>query len=381
MKTKLIILGIVVIVVIFILGLVSNKSTPPPETEPNTTIKPTVEVDADEVSIIAENLDTPWGIAFLPDNIILITERPGRVRLIGAHGGLQYDPVIVLNQVKEVGESGLLGIAPHPDFLGNQYVYLYYSYGVQVNRLRNDTINRVVRMKFQNNKLINEQIIVDGIPGSDNHNGGRMHFGPDGYLYITTGDAQDVSQAQDTSSLAGKILRVTDEGKPVSGNPFGNLIYSYGHRNPQGIAWDSFRNLWATEHGRSGVASGYDELNFIQSGKNYGWPDIQGDETASGMEKPILNSGATNTWAPSGAAFVESSLFFGGLKGEALYEAVIGDIEVTELKEHFKGQFGRIRDVVLGPDGMLYITTSNQDGRGNPASVDDRVIRVNPQKL
>lgn len=330
-----------------------------------------------QFSIVAKNLDTPWGIAFLPDNSILITERSGRVRLVDNKGNLQPDPVITLKNVKEFGEGGLLGIAFHPNFSKNGYVYLYYTYGGSAG----NTLNRVVRMTYENKQLKDEQIIVDKIPGSFFHNGGRIKFGPDGYLYITTGDAQNPSQSQDINSLAGKILRVTDNGQPALGNPFGNLVYSYGHRNSQGLAWNANSQFWSTEHGRSGILSGLDELNLIEKGKNYGWPLIQGDQKKAGMEIPKINSGSFVTWAPAGGVFIKNSLFFGGLREEKLYEAVIENDKVISLKEHFKNQFGRIRDVVLGPDNFLYISTSNRDGRGLPVSSDDRIIKIDPSKL
>lgn len=330
-------------------------------------------------TIVAQGLNTPWAIAFLPNGDMLVTERQGTVRLVGANGNLQNEPVARIAGAKEQGEGGLLGLALHPDFVKNNLVYFYYTYSSD----GENTLNRVVRMKYENEKLTDEQIVIDKIPGASNHNGGRIKFGPDKYLYITTGDAQEPSLAQDKNSLAGKILRVTDEGKPASGNPFGNLVYSYGHRNPQGIAWDENGNFWETEHGPSGgsLGTGNDEINFIDNGKNYGWPEIQGDQTREGMVMPIKNSTPQVAWAPAGAAFTGNSFFFGGLRGQTLYEAIIENNQITDFKEHFKGKYGRIREVILGPDNMLYITTSNRDGRGIPKPEDDRIIKINPAKL
>lgn len=323
---------------------------------------------------LAEELDTPWAIAFLPDNSMLVTERAGNVLYIDPNGALDPNPIAVLDQVTEIGEGGLLGITAHPDFAQNHYVYLYYTYSGS----GDSTLNRVVRMVYNNKKLSNEATILEHIPGSANHDGGRIKFGPDGYLYITTGDAENPSQAQDTTSLGGKILRITDQGKAAPGNPFGNLVYSYGHRNSQGLAWDETGQLWETEHGPSGTETGNDEVNRIDIGKNYGWPTIRGTQTKGGMEKPVIESGTGTAWAPAGAAFLDGKLYFGGLRGEALYAY---NPSTSDLQELFKGTYGRIRDVVAGPDGMLYITTSNKDGRGSPLNGDDKVIRVNPAKL
>jgi glucose/arabinose dehydrogenase len=337
----------------------------------------TTQQDIPAVSTIASGLEVPWAIAFLPDKTMLFTERPGRVRMITANGQLLPDPPLTLSvPLPRDGEGGLLGIAIHPDFSSNHYVYLYYTYASSGNQ----TKNRVVRYTFANNKLTGETIIVDAIPGALYHDGGRIKFGPDRYLYITTGDSQDPSLAQSTNAIAGKILRVTDDGKAAPGNPFNNLVYSYGHRNPQGIAWDQTGKLWETEHGRSNP-TGFDEVNLIDPGKNYGWDIIQGNETKAGMVTPKINSGPTTTWAPSGAAFVGNSLFFAGLKGQTLYEAVIQNNTVLDIKAHLKGQYGRLREAVVGPDGMLYITTSNRDGRGSPGADDDKILRINPTKL
>lgn len=331
------------------------------------------------IKIIAQNLEIPWGLVFLPDRSILFTERPGRVRMIDKDGNLLPTPLATISEVKHIGEGGLLGIAIHPDFANNNYVYLYYTYS----STGDNTLNRVARFSLKNNQLIGEVVIVDNIPGAANHNGGRIKFGPDNFLYITTGDAQNPSQAQDKNSLAGKILRVTDDGKKAPDNPFNNLVYSYGHRNPQGLAWDNYGRLWETEHG----STAFDEVNVIHKGENFGWPEIRGDNGREGMQKPFVHSGNA-TWAPSGVVTKDNRLYFGGLRGQAVYSLDISlkitlDMREKErlVGESFKGQFGRIRDVVLGPDGSLYITTSNKDGRGTVQEGDDKIIRIDPQKI
>jgi glucose/arabinose dehydrogenase len=373
MRKLTLVLGITIVLAGGFIWLRSGvRLSPVSKPTPAQNVSPT-NSETPQITVIAENLDTPWAMVFLPDKSILITERPGRVRLVDGNGNLQPEPIASLSQVREVGEGGLLGITKHPDFSANNYIYLYYTYSASGGK----TLNRVVRMTYRDKQLKEEKIIVDRIPGSSNHNGGRIKFGPDNSLYITTGDAENPSQAQDINALGGKILRVSDEGKAVSDNPFNNPVYSYGHRNPQGLAWDNTGQLWATEHGRSGARSGLDELNLIEKGKNYGWPNIQGDEKQAGMETPRLNSGPDVTWAPAGLAFVGNSLFFGGLRGQAVYQVLPGGENLT-LKEHFKGQFGRIREVITGPDNLLYITTSNRDGRGKPNAADDKIIRINP---
>ncbi|MBI2611240.1 PQQ-dependent sugar dehydrogenase [Candidatus Gottesmanbacteria bacterium] len=363
-----------------------NKNTPPsPIQQIPSVSREKIDSESPPIAVVAENLEVPWAIAFLPaspaggpDGGMLVTERPGRVRFIDNDGKLDSTPVATIDSVNAVGEGGLMGIALHPDFEKNQYVYLYYTYDGS----GNNTSNRLVRMRFENNHLANEEILVDSIPGASNHNGGRIKFGPDGFLYIGTGDVQEPSQSQNRNTLGGKILRVTDTGKPAPGNPFGNEVYSYGHRNVQGLAWDSRGQMWATEHGPSGIWPNccQDEINRIEQQGNYGWPQSVGDKVAAGTVGPMFHSGR-DIWAPSGASIVGDSFFFAGLRGVTLYEAVIENGEVTEVKEHFKGQFGRLREVVVGPDNMLYITTSNRDGRGKPQSGDDKVIRVNPNLL
>ncbi|QQS44227.1 PQQ-dependent sugar dehydrogenase [Candidatus Roizmanbacteria bacterium] len=323
-------------------------------------------------SVVAENLDTPWEIVFLPDKSMLVTERKGTVRYIDPSGQLSSQPILEITDAREIGEGGLMGMALHPDFEKNGYVYLYYTYSGD----ENGTKNRVVRMTYDNTALSDEETIIDNIPGAQNHNGGRIAFGPDGYLYITTGDAQNPSLAQNTDSLAGKILRVTETGAPAPGNPFENLVYSYGHRNPQGLAWDARGQLWSTEHGRSGIQSGFDEVNLIRAGGNYGWPDIQGTETRGEMIAPVINSGSSDTWAPAGAAIVQDTLYFVGLRGRSLYEVSIQGESLGELSQLLNDEYGRLRVAALGPDNYLYIATSNKDGRGNPGETDDRIIKI-----
>lgn len=307
-------------------------------------------------------LNVPWAIDFLTSDEIIATERSGKILFIN----LKNKSVerISINEVVGAGEGGLLGITRHPNFDKNRWIYVYYTY------LKSLTyFNKVVRFEVDHHHFINPVVILDRIPASWIHDGGQIKFGPDGFLYITTGDANQPNDAQDLNSLAGKILRVKEDGSVPSTNPFLNSpVFSYGHRNPQGIAWDSQGNLWETEHG----SSARDEINLIQSGKNYGWPIIQGNEKKEGMISPILQSG-TETWAPSGADIKNDKLYFAGLRGQSLYEF---DLKIHQLKKYFFHEFGRLRSVKLGPDGKLYVTTSNRDGRGRFHEGDDFLLQI-----
>jgi len=266
------------------------NATPPavsistPTTQPSAT--------PPDLEVIASDLQIPWEIVFLPDGDMLITERIGQLIRMESPSGERI--VHVVEGVQPVGEGGLLGLALHPDFENNALIYLYLT-----TRSTSGLVNQVVQYRLQDDRLSNRTVILDGILASSNHDGGRMAFGPDGMLYITTGDAEQPDLAQDTRSLNGKILRINPDGSIPPDNPFGNAVYSYGHRNPQGLAWDAAGRLWSTEHGPSGLQSGFDELNLIIKGVNYGWPLIRGEQTRSGMQVQLIQSGASDTWAPA----------------------------------------------------------------------------------
>jgi len=322
--------------------------------------------------IIAKDLQIPWDIAFLPSGDLLVTERAGKLTRIG----IQTKVVAEIDGVKHIGEGGLLGIALHPNFLTNKFIYLYST-----SQTTKGIMNRVERYRLSNDSLSEKITILEGIKGSKNHDGGHISFGPDGYLYITTGDAEVPNSAQESLSLNGKILRIKDDGAIPVDNPFGNAVYSMGHRNPQGLAWDAKGNLWETEHGPSGTQTGFDELNRIQKGGNYGWPILKGDQIKEGYIAPTLHSGSNDTWAPAGLVYFQGSLFFTGLRGEALYEAKINEDSTITLSTHFKSEFGRLRALRLHPDMSLYVSTSNTDGRGFKKKSDDKIIKIEPMRL
>src|SRR3989344_6758906 len=315
-----------------------------------------------QIEIIATGLNIPWDVDFLPSGEILVTERPGNLLIIGKDRN-----IIKVDGVHHVGEGGLLGLAVHPDFSDNNFIFLYLT-STDKGRIT----NRVERYKLESNQLSGRQIILQGIAGSSVHDGGQLEFGPDGLLYVGTGDASMQNLAQDKKSLNGKILRVAGDGSVPKDNPFGNAVYSYGHRNVQGLAWDDRGQLWASEHGPSGIGSGFDELNRIEKGKNYGWPVIQGDASRDGMEKPVIQSGAKETWAPSGLGFFQGRLWMAGLRGETLYAF---DPASTSLNKYLVKVYGRLRAVKVGDKG-LYITTSNRDGRGSPKTGDDKLLLI-----
>jgi glucose/arabinose dehydrogenase len=381
MKFKIIAIAIIVVVALGFIFKDDLKRTffkPTPSTVPQAQhSEQGNQNELKDIETIKSGLKIPWEIVLLPDNRLLVTERAGNIKVFSLDDPAK-EVSISIQGIAAAGEGGLLGAALHPDFESNKQIYLYYT-----TRSEGALVNRVERFKLENDKLAEGKIIVNNIPGNSNHDGGRIAFGPDGYLYITTGDAQNEDSAQDKSSLAGKILRVDSEGRAALDNPFNNLVFSYGHRNPQGIIWDDQKRLWATEHGPSGTQTGNDELNLIERGANYGWPVIKGTQQRAGMKTPVLESGSSETWAPAGIAYANNSLFFGGLRGQTLYEAKLGG-DKPVLSAHFRNEFGRVRAIVAAEykgEKVLYLTTSNRDGRGNPIADDDRIIRVRIESL
>lgn len=333
-------------------------------------------------------LEAPWAVAFAPDGRVFITERPGRIRIVRG-GRLEPQPWATLEVWQAPpgrNEAGLLGLALDPEFAANGFVYIYHTYQAD-----GTVWNRVVRMVDREGRGVPDRVILDRIPGAAVHDGGRILFGPDGLLYIGTGDAAQEDQAQAPGSLAGKILRITRDGGIPPDNPTaGSPVYSLGHRNVQGLAWHAqTRRLYATEHGPSGMPGVpgrccRDELNLIEPGRNYGWPVVSGAAGDARFVDPIAHSGDLDTWAPGGLAHVTrgpwaGSLVFAGLRSEVLYRVVLEGPDgrrVARIEPQLRGQLGRLRDAVEGPDGALYVTTSNRDGRGNPRPDDDRLFRL-----
>jgi glucose/arabinose dehydrogenase len=310
--------------------------------------------------VLARDLQVPWGLAFLPNGDALVGERvSGRVHRVGSRGGRRLVGRIDVN---DAGEGGLLGIAVHPGFAENRWVYFYLTRGDR---------NLVIRRRLRGGELVGSQEVLDGIPASSTHNGGRIRFGPDGCLYAGTGDAGRSGSAQDRGSLAGKILRMTPRGAVPEGNPFGNLVWSYGHRNVQGLDWDSRGRMWASELGQNVR----DELNRVRRGRNYGWPEVEGGDGAGPFADPFV-TWTTAQCSPSGITVAAGRVWVGALRGECLWSVRLDGRNRRRTVRHFHQDFGRVRTVERAPDGSLWIATSNRDGRGDPSRRDDRLIRV-----
>ncbi|MFD6952090.1 glucose sorbosone dehydrogenase [Nocardiopsis sp. TSRI0078] len=322
------------------------------------------EIEPGQPEVVATGLEVPWGLVFLPDGSALVSQRDS-AGIAHVSGDGTVTDVGTVEEVSPVGEGGLLGLALHPDFPDEPYVYAYHT---------SESDNRISRMEYdrEGGSLGEAEVVLDGIPSSSHHDGGRIAFGPDGLLYVGTGDAGRSRQAQNTDSLAGKILRVTPEGEPAPGNPFDNRVYSYGHRNVQGLAWDEEGNLYATEFG----ADKLDEVNLVEAGNNYGWPEVEGPGGGDEYVDPLV------TWSPeeaspSGAAIAGGSLWVAALRGERLWEVPLTEDGLGEPVAHYQEEYGRLRTVATAPgDDGLWLTTSNRDALGNPVAEDDRVLRV-----
>ncbi|MFA1549559.1 sorbosone dehydrogenase family protein [Actinomadura chokoriensis] len=309
---------------------------------------------------IAANLSVPWAVAFLPGGDALVTERDS-ARLVRVAPSGKKTSVGTVPGVRPQGEGGLLGVAVSPSYSTDHLIYLYFTAASD---------NRVVRATYDG-RLGTPEPIVTGIPKGANHDGGRLAFGPDKMLYISTGETGDPSLAQDKNSLGGKILRVAPDGKPAPGNPFGNRVWTYGHRNVQGLAWDAKGRLYATEFGQNR----FDEINLIEKGRNYGWPEVEGIGHRKGFTDPLL-TWTTDEASPSGLAYADGSLWAAALRGQRLWQVPLDNGRAGRPVAHFDNEFGRLRAAVRAPDGSLWVTTSNRDGRGSPAPDDDRVLSV-----
>ena len=322
-----------------------------------------------EVSTLATGLRVPWSFAFLPDGDALVTERDtGRILRVAASGEAREVQTLPEGGT---GEGGLLGIAVSPEYERDRYVYAYTT-------TRSD--NRVVRFRLGEEP----EAILTGIPVNSYHNGGRIAFGPDGMLYVTTGDAGNPANSQDKNSLGGKILRVEPDGSVPPDNPFpSSHVYSLGHRNIQGLAWDAQGQLFASEFGQDT----WDEANRIEAGENYGWPEVEGEGgEGRGFADPIT-VWPTSEASPSGAEILvngaipqwEGDLFVTALRGESLWRLDLDEGgDVVGRERLLEGEAGRLRDVARAPDGSLWVSTSNRDGRGTPVGNDDRIFRLAP---
>ncbi|WP_193605137.1 PQQ-dependent sugar dehydrogenase [Nocardioides dongkuii] len=316
------------------------------------------------VETIATGLQAPWGLDFFADGDAIVTERDTRRVLRISGPDHRVTELGVVEEAAPVGEAGLLGVALSPTHEEDGLVYLYVSTAED---------NRVVRTTIEDDRLGELEPILTGIPNAQFHDGGRLEFGPDGMLYVSTGEIGERERAQDRDDLGGKILRITPDGDPAPGNPFGTPVWSWGHRNVQGLAFVGER-LFASEFGDST----FDELNLIEAGENYGWPEVEGTGgSGSGYVDPQV-TWDTDEASPSGLAYADGHLWLAALRGERLWRIDVQGRRASGATPFFVGEHGRMRTVAAAPDGSLWLTTSNRDGRGQPAEGDDRILRITP---
>ncbi|QQK74461.1 PQQ-dependent sugar dehydrogenase [Salicibibacter cibarius] len=320
-----------------------------------------LDVEGGEYEELAAGLEAPWSIVQIDDDEIFITERAGAIAHIDGED-VTHEDISLGEEVLDEGEGGLLGMVMIPE--EDESAIVYHTYEDD----DGETMNRIVAIERGDGVWEETDILLDEIPGDMFHNGGRLAIGPDDHLYATTGDASVEQLSQDVDSLAGNILRMDIDGSVPDDNPFDDsYVYSYGHRNPQGIDWSEDGRMFSSEHG----PTAQDEVNEIEAGNNYGWPEITGDEGAEGMESPVFESG-DDTWAPSGVAFAgESDFYVTGLAGESL---MLFDVDESEMETVLEDE-GRLRDVLIDDDDV-YVITNNTDGRGDPGENDDRLLRL-----
>jgi glucose/arabinose dehydrogenase len=354
----------------------ATPTTPSPPPVSSGTVVTTQDGVRFRVEIVATGLDIPWSLNFAPDRRLFVTERPGRILILDL-GTRTSQLALTLDDVFAQGEAGALGLALDPGFAETKLVYLYYT----ARTPGGAAVNRIVRYREVGGQLGERALLLDNIPANGIHDGGRLRFGPDGLLYATAGDAANSAFAQDLASPGGKFLRLNPDGTTPRDNPSGSNVYSLGHRNPQGLDWHpATGDLWASEHGNTGN----DEINVIEAGANYGWPRIEGAQTTAGLRTPITFYNPSI--APSGASFYRgqlfarfvNDLFVATLRGSHLLRLRVDGPgrRIVSQERLLENEYGRIRDVVSGPDGFLYFATSN--GRGGSTATDDRIARLVP---
>lgn len=380
---------------VVIVGILYKFRIIPPFSNTYDTVEDSSQIDlkANQVDILAQNLEIPWAIAQLDNGSYLVSERTGSIRLIDSEGNLQSEPVVTFDDVVAVGEAGLMSIAIDPDFTtgelfseSNRFIYVYRTYGSS-----SDVKLKVSRYTFENNQFVDEYVLIDDIPAGSVHSGGEIAFGPDEKLYITTGDIGNANLAQDTLSIAGKTLRLEKDGSVPSDNPYvgrinvDNRIWSLGHRNAQGLDWHPVTDeMYQSEHGPSGFdgGTGMDEINRVVRGGNYGWPTIRGSETNQGMYSPLIEY--SPAIAPGSVVFYNGNLFpelknkllVATLRGQTILVISTDNNKVEQIGTLVDSSFGRIRDLFVNSDGEILFTTSNTDGRGTERDMDDKIYKI-----